>query len=216
MSERSLLGAVYWDSNAELIVDFAALGYLHEDWRTLDPTYGKGVWWKVFRPRELVTYCRPKDGSDFRHLPEEDESFLSIAFDPPYVCAGGRETSTLPGFQEAYGMHDAPKTPAALQKMNDEGLAEMFRLLAPGGFLLVKGQDYISGGKLWDGTYRTQKAAEALGLKLWDRAIHLTEPRPQPKGRTRKVKGERVPTEQQHFQCNFSVLLVFRKNRRRK
>jgi hypothetical protein len=35
-----ILAATSWRSNAELIADCAALGYLRANWLTLDPTYG--------------------------------------------------------------------------------------------------------------------------------------------------------------------------------
>lgn len=44
-----------WRTNADMIADAVVpLGYLHEDWVTLDPTYGYGKWWTRWKPRELV------------------------------------------------------------------------------------------------------------------------------------------------------------------
>lgn len=196
-----ILAAIAWPSNAELIEDVAKLGYLRSEWRTLDPTYGKGVWWKKWRPNEMVTYCRPEDGSDFRHLPEPDQSFDAIAFDPPYVCVGGRSTTGLPEFHERFGLTDAPTSPAALQVLINAGLIEARRLLRPDGMLLIKCQDYISSGKFWNGTGRTSRfCAETLGLEIVDRFEMIGSPRPQPSGR-----------RQVHARRNLSTLFVFRK-----
>lgn len=40
--EGPVLSIQKWPSNGHLIADCARLGYLHKDWRTLDPTYGFG------------------------------------------------------------------------------------------------------------------------------------------------------------------------------
>ncbi len=117
-----VLAAGAWPTNADLIADVARLGYLRKDWRTFDPTYGRGVWWEKWRLDELVIYLRDIDGSDFRDLPEPADSFDAVAYDPPYVCVGGRKTSTLPDFQNRYGLDDAPRTPAGVQALIEEGL----------------------------------------------------------------------------------------------
>ena len=40
-----ILAAQYWKDNAALIADVAKL-YLDADVRTLDPTWGRGGWWR--------------------------------------------------------------------------------------------------------------------------------------------------------------------------
>ena len=193
-----ILAAQFWPTNASLIADVAAL-YLDHKVRTLDPTYGRGSWWKEWRPRKLVKHdLHTLDGVDFRHLPHRAHSFGQIAFDPPYVSVGGRKTSGLPDYQNRYGMDTSALSPKGVQSLVDEGLAEMVRLLKPEGILLVKVQDYVSSGKLQHGTFQTQCTAVALGLKVIDRFEHLSKsPRPQPPGR-----------EQKHGRRNLSTLFV--------
>lgn len=175
------------------------MGYLKEDWTILDPTYGKGNWWKEFRPEKLFYHDIKLDGIDFRNLPYEDEFFDAVAYDPPYVSIGGRSTSNIKGFLGLYGLEEAPESPAELQDYMNSGLVECARVTKKKGFLLVKCQDYISRGKFWNGTYLTQKCAMESGLEVFDRLEYLVgTPRPQPPGR-----------RQIHARRNLSTLFVF-------
>ena len=194
-----VLAATAWATNAHMIEDCVRLGYLDKDWRTLDPTYGKGTWWKRWRPDSLVEHDLALDGVDFRDLPHIDGTFDAEAFDPPYVSVGGRKTSTLPGYHDRYGLTDAPKSPAGVQEVINAGLAECARVLRRRGFLIVKCQDYISSGKLQPGTHWTLTTALGLGLEYFDRLEHVAvKSRPQPGGR-----------RQVHARRNLSTLLVF-------
>lgn len=215
---RLILAATAWRTNAELIRDVAALGYLDKEVVTLDPTYGRGKWWSLWRPFTLIAHdLYTLDGVDFRQLPEEDGSVGQVAYDPAYVCPGGRATSTLPDFNDRFGLSMTPRTPAALQEMNDAGLKECLRVVAPGGVVLVKAQDYVWSGRLQLGTHWTLSHALAVGFTVVDRLEHIGHARAQPGGRTREgPNGERVPTRQQHARRNLSTLFVLRAPRRRR
>lgn len=210
---KPVLRATFWKSNAELIEDCVRLGYLKPEWKTLDPTYGKGIWWKNWKPKRLVKHDLELDGVDFRNLPHRANTFDAITYDPPYVSAGGRATTTIREFYAAYGLHGAPTTPKKLQRLINDGLTEMHRVVKPGGIVMVKCQDYISSGSLWSGTYLTERKARALGFEVVDKLIHIRKSGgPQPKGRTRKgPNGTRIDTVQQHARGNTSMLLVLRK-----
>lgn len=204
-----------WPTNAELIADVARLGYIKQTDRVLDPTFCNGIWWKKFKPDNLVTYHREKDGSDFRLLGnEEDESFDVIAYDPPYVAPGGIKTSTIPEFHKRFGMAEGGaedrmfSSPAELQDLIDDGLTEMTRLVRKKGFVLVKGMNYVSSGRVWWGVDKIKRHAENLRLNLVDEFIHQGGGRPQEKGRTRK---DGSPSTQQHARRNHSNLLVLQK-----
>lgn len=194
----TVLAAHNWHTNAELIADVARLGYLKKSDVTLDPTYGRGNWWTKWRPDQLVEHDVGLDGVLFTDLPEDDDTFDAVAFDPPYVSTGGRDTTGMPEFFDRYGMTNAPRTPAGVQELINKGLDEIARVVKPKGKVLVKCANYISSGKLWTGTYYTQQHAFGLGWKLVDLFEHIGSPRPQPSGR-----------RQVHARRNLSTLLVF-------
>lgn len=228
-----VLAATRWPTNAHLIEDVARLGYLKPTDHVLDPTYGNGVWWKRWTPEALVV---PPEGTDFTRLPYDPSTFDAVAFDPPYVATGGRSTTGMVDFAQRYGLTDAPRNPALLQRMIDVGLAECRRVVrwpqrrvTDGGVVLVKCQDYVSGGRLWLGTHHTITAALALDFEVVDRLERIGSPRPQPSGRTRECSvclgagagptgwpcvpcdaTGRVGTVQQHARRNLSTLLVLR------
>lgn len=212
--DNVIFAAYPWKSNADLILDCSRIGYIRRDDIVLDPTYGKGVWWKKFKPITLIRHDKyVLDGIDFRHLPEEDESVHVVAFDPPYVSPGGRETTTIPEFHDRFGMQTTPTDPAENVEMALAGIKEAHRVLMPrrrgrGGILIVKAQDYITSGKFFDGVYRVERyCKEELGLKQVDRMEMLTSGSRQPE-RTRK---DGRPSKQQHFRRNISTMLVFEK-----
>lgn len=232
-------GLTPWRSNAELIArGVVPLGYLRLFDRVIDPTYGRGAWWKEWQPSFLTHHDITQDGVDFRKLPEDDASFDVAAFDPPYVCTGGRETSTIGEFNDRYGLKDAPRTPQALAEMNADGLAECRRVVKPGGLVLAKTANYVWSGKLFPGAYGVLETALSLGFTVVDWFVHTGTVRPQPP-RSRKCDAcggvgsvaaawylapawarvdcvacsasGRVTSPQQHARQNVSYLYVLRR-----
>lgn len=198
-----LLAADRWPTNGHLIADvldlYVADGYI----AAVDVTYGRGLWWTRADPetRFMVfrRHDRKLDGVDFRDLPHPDGAFGLVAFDPPYVCTGGRTTSTLASkkppeaapaddeqpadFLDRYGLFDAPRTPDGVQQQINDGLTEVHRVLDVGGIALVKCKDYIWSGRLFPGTHYTLTHALNIGFELVDRFEHIGNPGPQPTGR---------------------------------
>lgn len=189
-----------------MIVDCVRLGYLRDEDHVLDPTYEGGTWWNRWRPEKLTTHNRDEDGSDFRALPYADGTFDAIAYDPPYVSPGGRESTTVPDFHARYGMEDAPQTAAELQQLINDGLTEMYRLVVPRGEVLVKCQDYVDSSYLWIGTHWTLSHALSLGFRCVDRLEHVTTPRPQP-----TLNRDGTLRRQVHARRNLSTLFVLRR-----
>ena len=203
----TVLAATAWPTNADMILDLVRLGYLIETDRVLDPTHGLGRWWTKWRPHHLVTSDvdpnkEAQSTADFRDLPFPAESFDVVAYDPPYVCVGGRKTTGIPGMFDRYGLTNAPTTPARLQRLVNDGLIECHRVVRRRGLILAKCQDYVWGGRLWIGTHHTLTTALSLGMELVDRLEHLSGVRPQPGGR-----------RQVHARRNFSTMLVLRRMR---
>lgn len=129
-------------------------------------------------------------------------------------CPGGRKTSGVQAWMDAYGLTRAPKSPAELQELIDRGLAEVARCCAPKAYLLVKCQSYISSGKFWPGVRRTLDAADKLGLRQIDQFEHVAGTGAQP-----LTQKDGSPRRQVHSRANHSTLLVLqvppRRRRRR-
>lgn len=196
-----VMAATAWPSNADMILDMVRLGYLKDTDLVFDPTYGSGRWWKKWCPPRLVARSNAVDPNfDFRSAGYPDNTFDAVAYDPPYVCIGGRKTSGIKSMYDGYGLTDAPTSPIGLQALINDGLLEMTRVVKPRGIILLKNQDYVSSGKLWLGTHHTLCAALDYGLECVDRFEHIGNPRPQPPGR-----------RQVHARRNLSTLFVFQK-----
>jgi hypothetical protein len=190
--------------NADVIAAAARL-YAKPGDRVLDATYGRGLWWTKYRPERLVAHDKKRDGVDFRALPYDDDVFDLGAFDPPYISTGNRETSTIPGFYDAYGLGEL-KGWASCFDLATYGLCEYARVVRPGGFIWVKTMDFVeSGQKRW-GHRHVLAVADRLGLKQEDEFIHDKGPGPQP------LHGR----EQKHAHAAHSFLVVLRKPKRRR
>lgn len=191
-----IYAAQHWPTNAELIADCARLGYLRREWWTLDPTYGEGVFWKTWKPYNLVANDAELDQIDFRYMPYPDEAFDAVVFDPPYKLNG---TPTA-GVDTRYGVGESTCWQDRILLMQ-QGQKECARVLKPGGYLLTKCQDQVVSGKVvWQTDIMTMQATHD-GLIKVDRLDFLTNPRSQPHSR------------QVHARRNYSSLLIFRKRK---
>ena len=195
------------DNNAELIEQCVQLGYLHASDTILDPTYGCGGFWTKWQPATLVASdldaSRSPYGSsvDFTATPWNQESFDAVVFDPPYKLngAGGSHPSDI-----RYGV--ANRRSVSWQDRHHlirTGITEVVRLLRPGGTLLIKCQDQVSGGSVRWQTREFSDHAEQHGCRLVD-MLHLVSYRPQPPNR-----------RQVHARRNYSTLLVLTKDHHR-
>lgn len=106
---KPIMAISEWPTNGHLIADCARLGYLQADKPTLDPTYGLGIFWSVWRPAELTASDldpakSPSGvGVDARHLPYADRSFFQVVIDGPYKLNG----TPSAGIDERYGVHES-------------------------------------------------------------------------------------------------------------
>jgi hypothetical protein len=194
----TVLTATAWKSNAELIEDVAKMGYL--DGRVLDVTYGRGTFWKNWRPADLTACDLDPDKSpigrsvDFTDLPLEwSRAFDAVVLDPPYKL-NGRPNAAV---DERYGVETRSSWQDRHRLVKDgiRSCASVTRR-----YLLLKCKDQVvGGGKRWQ-TFEFTNCAATYGLVLEDRFDMLVTPRPQPKGR-----------RQVHTQSNYSTLLVFKR-----
>lgn len=222
-------------SNAELVRDCVRLGYLTRSMHTLDPTYGRGGMWKLWRPDHLVACDADPTRSpigfpvDFTDLPWP-ATFDAVLLDPPYKLngSGGSHESDA-----RYGVAERGVSWQARHALISAGIVEAARVLVLGGILLVKCQDQVCGGAVRWQTDEFTAAARAAGCVKLD-ALHLVGHRPQPEWQTcRRCTGTgleklriwpicqschgagRFRPVQQHAARNYSTLLVCRKERRR-
>lgn len=195
-----VMGIHPWPTNSALIADCARLGYLRSEWKTLDCTWGYGMFWKDWQPTELVGVDIDPDKArdltaDFTALPFPDRSFDSVVFDPPYKLNGTPDREDQ--MDERYGVHEVTNWKARMTLIRD-GLKECERVLRD-GYLLLKCQDQVTCGKVRWQTIEFTNYAATLGLGLVDRFDFLSY-RPQPMGR-RQVTARR----------NASTLLVLKR-----
>lgn len=195
-----VMAAGDWRTNAEMIADVARLGYL--DGRVLDCTHGKGTFWKVWQPAELVACdLHPLKSPigysvDFTDLPFADGEFDAAVIDGPYKL-NGRPTAKV---DEPYGVH-VPASRDGRHELIKAGITECIRVTRVGGHVLVKCQDQVNGGKVRWQTRIFAEHAEQLGCRLRDSFLFPSY-RPQ--------DAERG---QQHARRNFSTLLVLVRER---
>lgn len=189
-------------SNADLMVACHTLGYLRDDDTVLDATYGKGTFWRKYRPALLVTndLKQSTDAAhhyDFRSLPNEWASFDVVVLDPPYKLNGTPDKREA-GMDSRYGV-DVPATWQGRMALCEQGIIAVAPLASR--VLMVKCMDQVSSGKVRWQTRIFADVAEAQGFRLED-SLLMRSGRPQPDGRS-----------QQHARRNFSTLLVLERVR---
>lgn len=141
-------------SNADLFPSILAI-YAKDGDRILDATYGKGVFWKnVERNRyrvetnDLVTDAATH--YDFRAMPEfMNQSFDMVVLDPPYAYSP--KNTMKSSIADCYRLNDSVdiSTMQKVKELYQAGMDEAYRILNPGGYVVVKTQDIIQAGKQW-------------------------------------------------------------------
>lgn len=216
--------------NADLVVDCVALGYLHADMHVLDPTFGRGRFWRRWHPHHLVGCdldpARSPLGHsiDFTELPYP-RTFDAVVLDPPYKLngTGGSHPS-----DDDYGVANTVRWQAR-HALICAGITEAARVLVAGGTLLVKCQDQVCSGAVRWQTREFADHAESVGCELVDR-FDLLGHRPQPTTTpcrrckatglepvrvfpvcARCVGRGHTDRVQRHALRNYSTLLVFRR-----
>lgn len=190
-------------TNADLMLDCIALGYLPLDGLVADLTYGMGTFWRgIDHPEHWwlsdMDLMKSPCGMivDFTRTGLPDDHLDAIVLDPPYKLNG---TSTA-SVDARYGVDDA----ATWQERHDlirRGITEAARVLKPGGRLLLKCQDQVCSGQVRWQTHEFTAHAETVGFRLED-ALLFASYREQPAGR-----------RQVHARRNYSTLLVLKRGR---
>lgn len=183
-------------TNAQAIVDCHRLGYIDDDDRTLDATFGEGRFWTFWRPTTLaMNDLDPACGNlhhDFRALPFDDRSWDVVVFDPPYKLNGTPDSGGPASSDKGYGVG----TPTRWQDRIElilAGARECARVADER--LLVKVQDQVCSGQI---RWQTHMVLNDLGTWRLVDELYVVGERAQPAGRT-----------QRHASRNYSTLMVF-------
>jgi hypothetical protein len=187
-------------SNAQLIADFAELGYF--EGLVLDMTYGKGRFWKQHRPDNLVTNdLNPASEARFHHdftaLPGDWGQWFDMAvLDPPYKLNGTASRGGPATSDDDYGVGGEYRTPSGRHELMRRGLTEAARVSRR--YVLVKCMDQVVSGSFhWQVDIMTEHA-KSLGLRKVDSGL-VYGYREQP------MKGRK----QKHLHRDFSTAIMF-------
>ena len=204
MPDDAVLAITPWPTNADLIADLHRLDYLNDDQLILDPTYGLGNFYTIYRPANLHTSDIDPDSpaddvADFTDLPWEDGAFDAVVLDPPYKLNGTPD----PYLDARYGV-DKPVRWQDRMELILAGAVECARVVKVGGLLLIKCQDQVCSGEV---RWQTDDITDIITLsrpnmQRWRKKdrLEFVSYRPQPAGR-----------RQLHARHNSSTMLVFQR-----
>jgi hypothetical protein len=165
--EFKLVKSVY-GSNLEVIKNIM---HLYEiDQFDLDCTYSKGNFWKDLPQPKFKTDLYPVNDTvieaNSENLPFDDGSMSSIMYDPPFVIVGSgmghknnkTGSSIIAKRFEGYGTYED------LTKNYYNTLKELYRLTKNEGYVVMKCQDTVSGGKQYFSHVMIMNMAQEIGF----------------------------------------------------
>jgi hypothetical protein len=117
----------------------------------LDCTYSKGNFWKDLPSPKNKTDLYPINETvieaNSEDLPFDDNSMKSIMYDPPFVVAGKSYRDNKEGSSIIAKRFEGYTTYNDLKVNYFNTLKELYRICDKGGFVVMKCQDTVSGGK---------------------------------------------------------------------
>jgi len=175
----------------------------------LDCTYSRGLFWKGLPSPKNKTDLTPVTEDTIKanseDLPFGDESMRSIMYDPPFGV-GGKDYKT-----DKEGSSLIPKRfqiYTTFQQLTDNyynTLKELYRVTTPGGLVVMKSQDVVSGGKNHFTHVMAMNMAHKIGFYPRDLFILLA------KGRIHSFGGRWKV--QHHARKHHSYFWVFEKTK---
>jgi hypothetical protein len=152
---------------------------LHNKGRRLefDPCYNRGGFYKngvIERPEiksDIQPLCPEVLELDVLNLPFLAGRFNSIIFDPPFIVSHGNGGI----MKQKFGSFSCVKE---FELFLYKALISLERVLAKGGILIIKCQDFVYGRKQYSVLNKILNMARDLGLEFKDIFILLAKSRP--------------------------------------
>lgn len=117
----------------------------------LDCTYSKGNFWKNLpsptHKSDLIPVNETVIGASSENLPFENDSMESIMYDPPFVIAGKSYKDNKEGSSIIAKRFEGYTNYRDLQENYYNSLKELYRVCKKDGYVVMKCQDTVSGGK---------------------------------------------------------------------
>lgn len=117
----------------------------------LDCTYSKGAFWKDLPSPINKSDIYPSNDTvveaSSENLPFGDSSMKSIMYDPPFVIAGVSYKNNKEGSSIIAKRFEGYANYRELTENYFNTLKELYRVCEKGGFVVMKCQDTVSGGK---------------------------------------------------------------------
>jgi len=166
-----------------------------------DVTFSKGAFWKgLEEPSVKFDICPPTNRpdvtqADCRRLPVADNTIVSMMYDPPFIVAHGKDSVIGKRFSSYKNMKE-------LWQFYDDSIKEFSRVISKKGYLIIKCQDIVSGGRNHLSHVFICNKAEQYGFENIDLFVLTVKHR---------MKTHNT-TVQKHARKYHSYFLVFRKN----
>jgi len=136
----------------------------------LDCTYSKGSFWKDLpqptHKTDLLPHFDYVIEANSEDLPFEDNSMRNIMYDPPFVIVGpgNKYKTNKSGSSIIAKRFEGYSNYGDLTTNYYNTLKELYRLCVEGGFVVMKCQDTVSGGKNHFTHVMVMNMAQSLGF----------------------------------------------------